>query len=182
MALWTIIYEHCSYFSREPMVNLFTRCGFTVRSVQESLDGQFLGIEAVPAPAGGSEAPAVAYATGLVHQMSLLADRFDGKIMDWRQQLHSLLAGGKRVVGWGAGARAVSFLNTLGITDQVPYIVDINPRKSGYYMAGTAQRIVPPEFLVKYRPDVVIIMNNMYHHEVAGQVRMLGLDVEFLHA
>ena len=182
VALWTVIYEHCSYFCREPMVGLFERCGFSVRSVQESYDGQFLGIEAVASSSGSSPSPTNKCSSELVHCLSSLADQCNRKIADWRQRLHRLQHERKRIAGWGAGARAVSFLNALGITSQVPYVVDINPRKIGHYVPGTAQPIVPPEFLAEYRPDVVILMNGVYQEEVAAKVRSLGLNVEFIHA
>jgi hypothetical protein len=34
----------------------------------------------------------------------------------------------------------------------IEYVVDINPRKAGRSVPGTAQKIVPPEYLRDYRP------------------------------
>jgi hypothetical protein len=67
----------------------------------------------------------------------------------------------------------------LNIREEIPYVVDINPNKWGMYVAGSGQKIVPPEFLTEFRPDTVIIVNPIYKDEIARAVHALGLDVEF---
>jgi hypothetical protein len=46
------------------------------------------------------------------------------------------------------------------------------------YLAGTGHRIVAPEFLRQYRPDVVIAMNSIYLTEIGDQMRAMGVDAE----
>jgi len=58
--------------------------------------------------------------------------------------------------------------------------VDINPRKQGMYVAGTGQKIVPPEFLRDYQPDVVIVMNPIYEGEIRQMVADWGLTPELM--
>ena len=43
-AVWEFHYQHVSYFTKTSLTKLFTECGFEVREVQESFEGQFLGI------------------------------------------------------------------------------------------------------------------------------------------
>jgi hypothetical protein len=81
---------------------------------------------------------------------------------------------------WGSGSKGVSFLTTLGIEAEVEYAVDINPYKHGMYMAGTGQRIVPPEFLREYRPDLVIAMNPVYLAEIGAALESLGVEAELV--
>jgi hypothetical protein len=76
---------------------------------------------------------------------------------------------------WGGGSKAVAFLTTLGVTDQIGCVVDINPHKHGTYMAGTGQEIVAPDQLKKYRPDTVIIMNPVYRAEISSWLAGFGL-------
>jgi len=78
------------------------------------------------------------------------------------KELEQIKGKGQRAVVWGAGSKGVTFLNVLNIQDQIEYVVDINLRKQGMYIAGTGQQIVPPEFLRNYQPDVVIVMNLIY--------------------
>jgi hypothetical protein len=69
----------------------------------------------------------------------------------------------------------VAFLTTLGINEEIGYVVDINPFKHGTYMAGTGHEIVPPDFLQGYRPDVVIVMNPVYRDEIRQSCADMGL-------
>jgi hypothetical protein len=68
----------------------------------------------------------------------------------------------------------------LGITDQIRYVVDINPRKQGKYVPGTGQQIVAPEFLREYRPEVLILANTVYKSEIQKTVKALGINPEFM--
>ena len=147
----------------------------------ETFEGQFLGIEAVP----GEELPGLREAgqegldemSGLV---AVFADHHRDKIESWRQALEKMTCAGQRAVVWGAGSKGVTFLNMLDVRDQVQYIVDINPRKQGMYVAGSGQQIVPPDFLRGYQPDVVIVMNDVYKGEIAQTLSDLGLAADLL--
>jgi hypothetical protein len=67
-----------------------------------------------------------------------------------------------------------------GYGDDIEYVVDINPRKQGMYLAGTGQQIVAPEFLRSYSPDLVIIMNSIYRDEISAQLREMGSSPEVI--
>jgi hypothetical protein len=86
----------------------------------------------------------------------------------------------RRTVVWGAGSKGVTFLNILPNSHQISYVVDINPRKHGMFVAGSGQKIVPPSFLVEYRPDVVVVMNAIYIDEIRRTMEDLGLSVEYV--
>ena len=77
---------------------------------------------------------------------------------------------GQRTVLWGSGSKAVAFLTTLGVHDEVEHVVDINPYRVGKFLPGTGQKIVAPAFLRDYRPDNVIIMNPIYRDEVEREL------------
>ena len=47
-------------------------------------------------------------------------------------------------------------------------------------MAGTGQRIISPEFLRNYKPDIVLLMNPIYQTEVEQKLQSLGLYVEII--
>jgi hypothetical protein len=76
---------------------------------------------------------------------------------------------------WGGGSKAVAFLTTLGVRDEIQYAVDINPRRHGTFIAGTGQQIVAPGFLKEYRPDVVLIMSPIYLPEITNELEALGV-------
>ena len=64
--------------------------------------------------------------------------------------LRRLADEGKRVVIWGSGSKAVSFLTTLRVPDLIAAVVDINPHKHGKFLAGTGHEIVGPRALARY--------------------------------
>jgi hypothetical protein len=74
----------------------------------------------------------------------------------------------------------VAFLTTLGITDQIDFVVDINPHKHGKFMPGTAHQIIPPQALRDYPPDYVIVMNPIYCPEIARDLHKLGSKAQLL--
>ena len=179
-SIWDIIYEHCNYFSRESLANLFRRCGFDILRVDETYGGQFLSVEA-RLDLRGERAP---HQDEDVSDLRRLVDRFAGQARDrlasWQQRLTELRQARRKTVLWGGGSKAVSFLNMLGIGDEIPFVVDINPHKQGLFLGGTGQRIVSPDFLKEFQPEVVVLMNPIYRSEVARQLREMGLNVEIV--
>jgi hypothetical protein len=181
-AFWDIYYEHCSYFSLGSLARLFRRCGFAVTALAREYDGQYLTITARPAV---NDRPGVAFEQedDLV-ELSVLVEQFAKNFarlrQQWRARLDEYLRAKRRVVVWGSGSKGVAFLTTLGANSGIDYVVDINPRRQGFFMAGTGQEIVSPAFLQRYQPDVVIIMNPIYQTEVIAELERLHLSPEVL--
>ncbi len=88
----------------------------------------------------------------------------------WLTRLRNWAATGQRTVLWGSGSKAVAFLTTLGLHDEVEHVVDINPYRVGKFLPGTGQKIVAPAFLRECRPDNVIVMNPIYRDEVEREL------------
>jgi hypothetical protein len=179
LAFWDLYYEHCSYFSMGSLARLFRESGFDVLDLWQDYDDQYLMIEARPRT-GPAKPPlpqeddmeeltgAVAYFT---ENCTSTQEKWQRELRAWKRQ-------GRRVVLWGGGSKAVAFLTTLGIQNEVEYAVDINPHKHGTYLAGTGQKIVAPHFLKDYRPDTVIVMNPIYHDEIQRELAGMGLSPE----
>ena len=183
LSVWDIIYEHCSYFSLESLAYTFNLCGFDICDLTETYNGQFIGIEAKPAKnLNGANTPQRANLARMTEAVTAFANNYQNRTKTWQDNLAQIKQTRQRVMAWGAGAKGVGFLNMLKIQEQIEYIVDINPHKQGTYIAGTGQQIVPPEFLMDYRPDVVIIMNPIYKHEIQQQIERLGLTPQFVYA
>ncbi len=175
-AIWDIIYEHCSYFTLQSLANLFVKVGFKPINLAEQYEGQFISIEARAI----SDTPAVAKFTVPHDDTRSLVRRFkyayDEKVQSWRRQLSVLSARKRKIVLWGAGSKGVSFLNVLNVSnEQIEYVVDVNPRKQGRFVAGTAQRIISPDDLKSCQPDVIIVMNPVYRAEIERMIDELGV-------
>ncbi len=85
--------------------------------------------------------------------------------------------GGRSVI-WGAGSKGVSFLTNLGLGDLVDAAVDINPYKTGMFMAGTGHEILAPDQLVDRCPALVVVMNPIYVDEVRAELDRLGIAAD----
>jgi SAM-dependent methyltransferase len=181
LAIWDIIYEHYSYFSSASLASVFRASGFGVSDRREWFDGQFLCIEAVPGEGAlESDAHAGAELEELGAEAATFGENYGRKLADWRRIVDGIVQRGHRAVVWGAGSKGVSFLNALDLRSGIEYVVDLNPRKQGMYVAGTGQKIVPPSVLRHYRPAIVIVMNRIYQTEIRGLAASLGLQPEFL--
>lgn len=177
LSIWDIIYEHYSYFSKTSLKYVVCENGFDLISLDETYGGQFLTVEASPGffpiscPDPGIES--------LTHSVELFTSRFNNKLTDWQVKIEKLRHTGKRAVLWGAGSKGISLLNFLGVQDEIEYVIDINPKKTGKYIAGTGQLIVPPRFLREYQPEILILLNPLYRDEVERSIHSMGLEVEY---
>jgi len=182
LAIWDIIYEHCSYFTSHSLAYLFSAAGLQVTDVRPTFEGQFLCIEAMATTEPLTPIREPEKLAAIAQDVATFADNYRQKIAQEKASLSGLASAGQKAVIWGAGSKGITFLNTLQLQDVVEYAVDINPRKHGMYITGTGQQIVPPEFLRQYRPDAVIVMNAVYVDEIRQIMDGLGLQPELLTA
>jgi len=179
-AFWDIYYEHCSYFTLGSLARLFRRCGFQVTDLAKEFDGQYLLIEALPSNENDNstllkQEESVAELSKAVHDFQR---NYDAIVDRWKKKIQSIKANGQRGVIWGSSSKCVAFLNTIGIKDEIEFIVDINTYRQGKYLPGSGKLIVAPSFLKEYRPDVVIAMNPIYLNEIRADLNKLELNPE----
>jgi 2-polyprenyl-3-methyl-5-hydroxy-6-metoxy-1,4-benzoquinol methylase len=180
LAFWDFYYEHCSYFSAGSISRLFRNCKFEILDLQTDYDDQYLLLIAKPSvsitqPHSNEEN---------IETLTLAVDYFSKnyvhKLAEWRAMLNQISVTNQKAVVWGASSKTVALFSTMNIQQEIRFAVDINPRKHGTYIAGTAQRIVAPEFLQEYRPDVVIIMNHIYYDEIDKALADLGVSSKLI--
>jgi SAM-dependent methyltransferase len=179
LAFWDIYYEHCSYFSLGSLARLFRQNGFDVIGLWKDYGDQYLMIEARPGK-GYHVAPLVQEDNleELARDVAHFSRNWRQRLDAWQRDVQRLRHDGQRAVIWGAGSKGVAFLTTLGLREEIPYAVDINPHKQGTYMAGTGQEIIAPAFLQEYKPDVVIVMNPIYCDEIQRELDRMGIAAE----
>ncbi len=176
-----VYYEHCSYFSAGSLARLFRRCGFDVLDLWTDYDDQYLMIEARPGDGEGTDLlPQADDLAALAADVAYFAESVRSELEKWSEIIQRVRDNNQRAVLWGGGSKAVAFLTTLGIRDEIQYAVDINPHKHGAYLAGTGQEVVAPAFLRDYRPDLVIIMNPVYVDEITANLAAMGLQPEIV--
>lgn len=180
-AFWDIYYEHCSYFSLGSLTRVFRMTGFEVLDLAKDFDDQYLLIEARPANGSiGKSFPQENDLEELAQDVKQFQQTFPDRVKTWKEMLGKIKDRGEKAVIWGSGSKAVAFLTTMGISNEIKYVVDINPFKHGKFLAGTGHEIVPPDFLKKYHPDVVIAMNSIYREEIQRDLSRMHVDAEVM--
>jgi hypothetical protein len=179
--LGSVIYEHFTYWTPRTLRKLFARSGYAPVSVYTDFEDQFLCIIARPTSEPVSaEAPEPAEAARIVESCHRFGARCEALVLDWRKTVSEV--SGRTAVLWGAGSKGVTFANM--VATELPAlagIVDINPRKHGKYVAGCGLPVIAPEQLVQLEPDVVLLLNDIYHEEVKDFLTSRGLEAEIRH-
>jgi SAM-dependent methyltransferase len=176
-----IYYEHCSYFSLGSLARLFRSCGFEVLDLAKDFDDQYLLIEARPSKGGVEDVfECENDLDELAQDVKLFEASYRQQLRTWQRTLQQISECGQRAVLWGAGSKAVSFCTTLGVNGELDYLVDVNPHKHGKFLPGTGHKVVSPQFLKGYRPDVVIAMNPIYCDEIRSDLAQMGVNAEVL--
>ena len=181
LAFWDIYYEHCSYFSFGSLARLFRSCNFEVSDLSRDFGDQYLLLEAKPVSQTSEK---VNYLEESVQEMAKYVKYFSAncreKLDQWKSRLKQLHADGRHVVIWGSGSKCVSFLTTLNVKDEIDYVIDINPFRHGKFLPGAGKKVMPPEFLRNYKPDVVFVVNPIYCDEISRLVDNLGVNTDVI--
>lgn len=173
----TIYHEHLSYFLIKPLrvilarhgldifdVERFPTHGGTVRLyVQRITDHPYKLSEAVEELHQEEKAIGM-YRNDTYEQFAkniqAIPAGLDALVMELKKK-------GKRIVGYGASAKANVLLNMCRSTHRcLDYIVDSTPHKQGLYTPGTHVPIVPEEQLLKDQPDYAVLFIWNFQEEV----------------
>jgi hypothetical protein len=163
------------------LARVFREAGFEVLEIWTDYDGQYLMLTARPTRKFCPITPLELEAPDVVAAAidTFLRQQF-ASVNYWKQQVHSWKDDRRKAVIWGSGSKGVAFLTNLNLNDAIEYVVDINPYRQGKFMAGTGQRIVAPEFLREYKPDIAIAMNPIYQGEIRQDLDRMGLATAIL--
>ncbi len=177
-AFWDIYYEHCAYFTPDSLAHVFQQSGFDVEDVYRDYDGQYLMIHARPARRQIGELFCPVASIDMKAAIDLFISHVKRARATWRNRIAEKYGQDRRIALWGGGSKAVAFVNTLSLNEEIEQIVDINPHKHGTFLPGTGHPIVPPKALQEARPDLIIIMNPVYQQEINQALTELGVKAE----
>ena len=89
-----------------------------------------------------------------------------------RADLEAALQGFHTVAAYGAAAKGIVLLNTFDLdAHRIPWVADLAPSKQGRFVPGTAQPIVPPQFLLHLMPQGCLLLPWNLRDEILQQNR-----------
>jgi hypothetical protein len=164
----TIYHEHFSYLSLVAAQRIFTKAGLRVCDIESfETHGGSIRFFVCHAKSDHPQSPRVAQlladelAYGLDDDAAYVAwnEAVKATKRDLLQLLIDVKREGKKVVGYGAPAKAVTLLNYCGIgADFLDFTVDRAPSKQGHYLPGVRVPILAPEAIFEAKPDFVLIL------------------------
>lgn len=167
----TIYHEHNFYFSLEACINIFGAYGLKVFNVKEIPEhGGSLRIFV------GREDKIISHNVYTTCEVETIFTTdfslFTAQVSHIRHQIiGTLLAAKGLVVGYGAAAKANTFLNFCGIgADLIPFIVDRSIYKQDKFLPGRHISVEGEESLKITRPKYVMIFPWNLKDEIANQL------------
>lgn len=176
--IWDFGYEHCSYFTANSFRFLFESCGFSVTNVRNVFNGQNLWLEATN--------EIKHYKTKIKKHQNIFGiieefSKKETKISSHLNQIIPILKKNGNIAIWGAAGKGVIFVNYIDPNHKlIDYLIDINPKKQGKFVAGTGHQIISIDEIRKHNIKTAIIVNPLYYNEIKSTVSQHNLGIDLI--
>ena len=173
-ALWDIIYEHVSFFTKRSLTTALNLAGLAMEKSGADFDGQFLWVASTPTDkqkglsTDHNTETAISNAVKFGENARKQIERAKDELYEYRKH--------GPVVLWGAGSKGMTYLNLVADSQQISAVVDVNPRKNGFGVPGTSFTISDPASLSEINPKTILIANPIYKSEIELILKSNNID------
>ncbi len=172
----TIYHEHLCYFSVHAADALFRRHGLFINDLRQlPIHGGSLRLYVSHRDEVGESVAALLAdeaQSGLTQPAYYrdFADRVEDVLRKMRELLADLKAQGRHIAAYGAAAKGTIMLNAIGAgAEMIDFVVDRNVHKHGKWMPGVRIPILPPDELLRRRPDYAVLLAWNFKEEILRQ-------------
>ena len=173
-----VYHEHLSYFGFKPLSEVLEKHGL-----------ELIDLEYFPAIHGGSFRGIAAHINTYPKKLKTIdrvfrdeekganfraLEQFSGRVREFKDKLNQLLQGlkrdGKRIVGYGAPAKATILLNYCSIDRSIlDFVIDTTPFKQGKFIPGVRIPIVHPDEFRNAAPDYALLLAWNFKNEILSK-------------
>lgn len=165
----TICHEHLEFYSFRVVKDLLESCGMKVVDVQMNAvnGGSFAVTAAKKISAIKCNDPVINWLLCQEKNMRLdteapyleFAKRVEQHRADLRSLISSLVADGKKIVGYGASTKGNVLLQYCNIgINEIPFVAEVNSDKFGSYTPGTLIPIISEAEAREMNPDYLFVL------------------------
>lgn len=173
----TICQEHLEFYSFKVVKDMLERCNLKVLDVQMNAinGGSFAVTAAKKTSKYQPNLPVINWLLAQELDMGLNTPRpyrdFEERVFKHRESLlkliDSLVADGKKILGYGASTKGNVLLQFCGITEKhLPAIAEVNPDKFGCFTPGTNIPIISEAEARAMKPDYFFVLPWHFKHSI----------------
>jgi len=190
MAFDTVYFEHVSYWSVNPMMELCCDSGMKVINVEkQAIHGGSMRYTIAHTKSKHIPSSAVVEISreernkgyGKIDSYLNWSNEIKIIIEDFGTNLLELKKQGNTIIGFAASAKGNTLLNCAKInTDIVSCIIDQTPEKIGKFSPGTGIPIYGIEKIMKINPDYIVILSWNFKEEIIEKIKLLEYKGKFI--
>jgi len=165
----TICHEHLEFYSFRVIKNLLENNGLRIMDVQtNAINGGSFAVTACKAEASyKSNSPVIDWMLSQEENLGLDTPKpfrdFEERVFKHRKNLtdliNSLVADGKKIIGYGASTKGNVLLQFCGLSSkEIPYIAEVNKDKFGSFTPGTKIKVISEEEAKAMKPDYFFVL------------------------
>ena len=182
-----VYHEHVNYWSLTNLVGFFEKLGFHVNNFQkvDTHGGSLRLFISKKKKIDISVSKFIKYEERLGLNKLETFYSFSDKIIEQKKHvmdnLNNLKESGKKLMFYGAPAKATTLLNYYGInSDLVKFTIEDNPLKVGKYIPNTGIEIIDKEKAIALNPDIIIVLAWNFYEVIKNQNSDTFSNTEFL--